>query len=1138
MYVPLHVHSEYSLLDGAIRLDALAKRCRDLGIPACALTDHGNLHGAVEFHDAMAGQGVKPILGCEVYVAPGSRFDRVSRQGMQDAGHHLILLARDDEGWRNLMRLVSLGHLEGFYYKPRIDKELLARHARGITALSGCLSGELAGAFLRGDEAGARQVAGQYMDILGRHHYFLEVQDHGLPEDTRVNAGIAQLSRELGLPMVATPDCHYLDRTDAASHEVLLCIQTATSIHDPKRMRFSTEEFYLKSEAEMRQAFAWAPAAVDATVAVAEQCNVTLPKGGLRLPAFDLPAGVTDPLEHLRGLCKAALPLKYPQAGPEVPLRLEHELKVIGKLGYAGYFLIVADFVQASRKMGVRVGPGRGSAGGSLVAYLLGITAVEPLSRGLLFERFLNPERVSPPDIDVDFADTGRDKVIAYVAQKYGRERVAQIMAFGRLAARAAVRDVGRALDYSYGEVDALAKQVPAEPDMTLTRALEQNPDLKAMAQEPRAARLLETAKHLEGLARHASTHAAGVVIGAGPLIDEVPLALGSEKDDGAGVVTQYDMASLERVGLVKMDFLGLRTLTVLDEACRLIREQGGNAPDLEALPDGDEATFKMLAKGESHGVFQLESWGMRDLLKRFKPRSLEDIDQLIALFRPGPMRMIDEYIKRREGSVPVRYDLPQLQPILERTYGVIVYQEQVMRVAMEVAGFSAGQADLLRRAMGKKDPELLEKQRQVFIKGATAKGVDAEAADKLFDLLARFAEYGFNKAHSAAYAVLAYQTAWLKAHHPAAFLAAVMSSEMGSPERVQAALAEARRAGVGILGPDVNASGARFQLEGGAIRFGLAAVRHVGVGAMESLVAARKTGTFASLDDLLERCEQNVLNAKAAEALVKAGAMDSLAGGPQGRGGILAQLPQAQERAARVREERESGQASLFGDLPGPEQAAQPNATDLKALAWDELQRLAFEKEALGFYLSGHPLQRWQSLLKAARCASLSSLAEGKEGATIWVGGVVLGVKMQVTKRGESMARLTVEDLEGVAELIAWPRVLEQARSLAQKEALVLARGRLDLSGDEARVSLDELLPLEQALSRAKGLHVTLDPAHPHRADHLKEWARSHPGSSPLWLHVKDKKGEIVQKARLTIGLSLEGLDELAELGEEAWLG
>jgi DNA polymerase-3 subunit alpha len=1137
MYVPLHVHSEYSLLDGAIRLDALASRCRELGLPACALTDHGNLHGAVEFHDACAGQGVKPILGCEVYVAPQSRFDRASRQGLSEAGHHLVLLARDDEGWRNLIRLVSLGHLEGFYYKPRIDKELLARHSRGLTALSGCLSGEVAGLLLRGDEAAAKQAAGVYADILGKGHFYLEVQDHGLAEQAQVNAGLAQLSRGLGLPLVATPDCHYLHQADAAAHEVLLCIQTATNVNDPKRMRFGTQEFYLKSEAQMRALFAWAPGAVDATVAVAEQCNVVLPKkAGLRLPAFDLPPGVSDPLLHLGGLCQAALQQKYPQAGGDVVLRLDHELRVIGKLGYAGYFLIVADFVAAARRLGVRVGPGRGSAGGSLVSYLLGITAVEPLSRGLLFERFLNPERVSPPDIDVDFADHGRDRVIQYVVDKYGRDRVAQIMAFGRMAARAAVRDVGRALDYSYGEVDALAKQVPAEPDMTLARALEQNPDLKALAAEPRAARLLQTARSLEGLARHASTHAAGVVIGVGPLIDEVPLGLGSDKDRGPSVVTQYDMASLERVGLVKMDFLGLRTLTVLDEACRMIAEQGQALPDLDALPDGDEAAFAMLGRGESHGVFQLESWGMRDLLKRFKPRHLEDIDQLIALFRPGPMRMIDEYLKRRDGQLPVRYDLPQLEGILKPTYGIIVYQEQVMRVAMEVAGFSAGQADLLRRAMGKKDPELLEEQRQGFVAGAQAKGVAAEAADKLFDLLARFAEYGFNKAHSAAYALLAYQSAWLKARHPAAFLAALMSSEMGAPVRVQAALAECRRAGVPVLGPDVNASGARFQLEQGAIRFGLAAVRNVGIGAMEALVAARQAGPFKGLDDLLERCDASVLNAKAAEALIKAGAMDSLAEGPGGRAGLLARLAPALESAVRVRDERESGQGSLFQmDEASPLAAKAP--LDVKALAWDELQRLAFEKEALGFYLSGHPLQRWQRLLGALRCASLSSLDEGREGALVRVGGVVLGVKLQVTKRGEAMARLTLEDLEGVAEVIVWPRVLEAARSLCQKDALVLIRGRLDLSGEEARISADEVQGLEQALARPKGLHVRLDPAHTQRTARLKEWVRSNPGATPLWLHVKDGRSEVLQKAGQGVALSLEGLEGLAELDEQFWL-
>jgi DNA polymerase-3 subunit alpha len=1144
MYVPLHVHSEYSLLDGAIRVDALAARCAALGMPACAITDHGNLHGAVEFHDACAARGVKPILGCELYVAPGSRFERQSRHGLPEAGHHLIVLARDDEGWHNLMRLSSLGFLEGYYYKPRVDKELLAKHARGLTALSGCLSGEVASQLLKGEEPLARQTAGQYLDIFGKDHYYLEVQDHGLPEQATVNGGLAQLSRSMGIPLIATPDCHYLDRGDAPAHETLLCIQTATNLNDPKRMRFGTEEFYLKSEAEMRGLFAWAPGAVDATVAVASTCNVTLPKPSLRLPDFDLPAGQNDPNAHLGQLCRLALPRLYPAGDTAVEQRLEHELRVIAKLGYAGYFLIVADFVGAARSLGVRVGPGRGSVGGSLVAYLLGITKLEPLSRGLLFERFLNPERVSPPDIDVDFADTGRDRVIDYVVKKYGRERVAQIMAFGRLAARASVRDVGRALDYGYTEVDTLAKLVPAEPDMTLQRALEQSPELKAASAEPRAARLLGLAQRLEGLARHASTHAAGVVIGQGPLIDSVPLA--TSNGAGGGIVTQLDMVGLERLGLVKMDFLGLRTLSVLDDACRLIRESGAPEPNLDALPDDDEATFAMLSRGESHGVFQFESWGMRDLLKRFKPRNVEDLDQLNALFRPGPMRMIDEYLKRKDGTVPVRYDLPQLEPILKPTYGVIVYQEQVMRVAMDVAGFSAGGADLLRRAMGKKDPELLERQRAGFVRGAGERGVDPAKAEALFDLLARFAEYGFNKAHSAAYALLGYQTAWLKAHHPAAFLAALLSSEMGSPDRVQAALAEARAAGVPVLLPDVNRSQARFSLEsaGGGIqglRFGLAAVRHVGEAAMDALVAARADGPFTGLQDLLERCDPQQLGAKAVEHLVKGGALDSLSPlGARGRATLYAGLSQAAERAARRRDERASGQGSLFGDTgPAEEPAARPGQGPLLSGApagpeWDELQRLAFEKEALGFYLSGHPLGRHEAVLKFFRCASLANLDGGRDGQVIRVGGVLLGVKQQVTKRGEAMARLTLEDLEGVAEVIVWPRVLEAVRPNLQKEAAFLVRGRLDMSGDEAKVSAEELCPLDEALGKAQGVHVRLDPGK--GGERLKQWAQAHPGRTALWLHAASGRDEVVQKAGQGVALAGGGMESLNGLGLEAW--
>jgi len=1128
-YAPLHVHSEYSLLDSTIRIRALARRCRELGLPACALTDHANLHGAVEFHDACLEEGIRPILGCELYVAPGSRLDRSGGPGAADASHHLIVLAKDAQGWANVMRLSTRGYREGFHYRPRVDRELLAAHSGGLVCLSGCLSGKVASLILKGHEAEARLAALELREIFGAGNFFLEVQDHGLPEQIRVNAALAQMSRETGIPLVATPDAHYLRREDAAAHDVLLCIQTSSTLEDRARLRFPSDRFHLKDDAEMRELFAWAPDAVDRTLELAAECRFRLPKAALKLPEFALPPGVLDPLDHLRALCRAALPERYPHSPAAVEERLEHELRIVGRLGYAGYFLIVADFVAAARRMGVPVGPGRGSVGGSLVAYLLGITRIEPLAKGLLFERFLNPDRVSPPDIDVDFADTGREKVIAYVVGKYGRDRVAQIAAFGRLAARAAVRDVGRAFAYSASEVDALAKRVPPEPDITLERALEESAELRAAAAEPRAARLLETARALEGLARHLSTHAAGIVIGKGPLEEDTPLL--SPGGGDAAWVTQFDMASLERTGLVKMDFLGLRALSVLDEARRMVLEETGAAPDLDRLPDGDPAVFEQLSQGDSHGVFQLESWGMRELLKRFKPRNVEDLDQLIALFRPGPMRMIDEYLRRRDRLSPVLYDPPALEPILRTTCGVIVYQEQVMRVAMDLAGFTASEADLLRRAMGKKDPELLEARRKDFVEGCSARGIPAEKADGLFDQLARFAEYGYNKAHSAAYAALAYQTAWMKTHHPAAFFAALLSSELGSPERVQAGLAEARKAGVAILGPDVNASGARFRLERGALRFGLAAVRHVGETAMDHLATRRENGgAFTGLEDLLARCDAMLLNLKAAEQLIKAGALDSLGGGPACRAALLADLPSAFDRAARSRAERVSGQGSLFGEAP----AADGEAESPKAAAWSEGVRLAHEREALGFFLSGHPLDRYSSALKALRCAPVESLGRRQDASPVVLGGMVTGVRLLHTKRGEAFARLEVECPDGVCEVLVWPRTLELCRGLAVKDALVLVRGRVDRGGgEEVKVAAEELTALEEALRRARILHVRLAPA---RAESLLAWAKARPGSTALWIHVPEERGMVVQKASLGVALDADALTELKGLGIDCW--
>ncbi len=1129
-YVPLHVHSEYSLLDGSIRLGPLARRCRELGMASCALTDHGNLHGAVEFHDACIAEGVKPVLGCELYVAPGSRFDRPARSGPEASGHHLVLLARDAEGWSNLVKLSTAGHLEGFHHKPRVDRALLAAHSRGLTCLSGCLAGEVADHLLRGEEPRAREAAAFYRDVFGAGRYFLEVQDHGLAAEKSVHPGLGALSRELGVPLVATPDCHYLLRDDAAAHEVLLCIQAGTHLGDPHRPRFEGSEYYLKDDREMRELFAWAPQAVDATAEIAAECVFSFPEARLRLPEFEVPPSAGGAEGYLRTLCLAALPRLYP--GPEAVQareRLERELGVIGRLGYAGYFLIVADFVAAARRMGVRVGPGRGSAAGSLVSRLLGITAADPLARGLLFERFLNPERVSPPDIDVDFADRGRDRVIDYVVGRYGRERVAQIIAFGRLAARAAVRDVGRALDLPPSEVDALAKLVPAEPDMTLERALEQVPELKAAARGGNAARLLSAARPLEGLARHASTHAAGVVIGPRPLAEDVPLCLGGAAE--GGVVTQFDMASLERLGLVKMDFLGLRTLTVLDEACRLAQEAGETVADLDALPDGDPGVFAMLSRGESHGVFQLESAGMRDLLRRFKPAGIEDLDQLIALFRPGPMRMIDEYLGRREGRLPVRVELPELEPILRGTQGIFVYQEQVMRAAMDVAGFSAGEADLLRRAMGKKDAGLLERQRRAFLEGCASRKVPAPKAAALFDTLARFAEYGFNKAHSASYALLAYQTAWLKARHPGAFLAAVLGSEMGDPERTRAGLAEARAAGWDVLGPDVNASAVRFRAEGRALRFGLAAVRHVGEAAVEGLVREREAGgPFTSLRDVLERCGPGLAQGRAVEHLIKSGAFDSL--DPRGMGSraaLLRDLPRAAAMAARAREERVSGQGSLFGEGGGTSPG-----DEAEAVAWTEAERLAYEKEALGLYLSGHPLGRWAGVLRALGCLPLDSLGGLRDGAEVRIGGVVQGMRRQETRRGGAMARLELEDLGGSCEVLVWPKVLEASGGRLARESRVLVRGRLEQGGDGLRVSAEEVSGIDEALARAAELTVRLKGPPGDGADGLRAWALAHPGPVVLSLALEEGGRLVLQRSRMGVLLDGESLGVLDGLGLE----
>lgn len=1128
-FVHLHVHTEYSLLDGACRLQPLIQRARELKMPALAITDHGALYGAVEFHHACLKHGIKPIIGMEAYVAPGSRLTKQSAHGIKEASHHLVLLAKDLEGYRNLVALSSIGHLQGFYYRPRIDLEVLSKHAKGLIALSACLHGELSALLQKGELPQARQRADEYRQIFGGDFY-LELMDHGIPDQGPVNRGLIDLSRELHLPLVATNDVHYLRREDALAHEVLLCIQTGTTLEDERRMRLPTREFYLKSGAEMEALFREIPEAGHNTLAIANHCNLELPAGTVRLPRYPVPEAIRGRLPghpvpgsqeeldaYLEWLCREGAARRYPAGGEAVERRLDKELGVIREVGYAGYFLIVWDFIRYAREQGIPVGPGRGSAAGSLVAYVLGITDIDPLRYQLIFERFLNPARISPPDIDVDFSDKGREEVIRYVTRKYGQENVAQIITFGTLAAKAAVRDVGRAMAYPFDETDRLAKWIPQELDMTLDKALETVPEIKeAYASDERARALLDTARALEGQVRHASTHAAGVVISREPLLEVVPLCQtkagrggeGGSEADGGTLTTQYPMESLERLGLLKMDFLGLRTLSVIADTLEEISWHRGQRLSLETLPLDDEPTYRLLAEGSTIGVFQLESSGMRDLLRRLKPRSLEEICALIALYRPGPMAIIDEFIARKQGRVAVRYLHPDLEQILSETYGAIVYQEQVMEIAVRLGQFSFSQADLLRRAMGKKNTELIEQQRDNFVRGARGRGLDAEHAEAIFDQLARFGEYGFNKSHSLAYAVVAYRTAYLKANYPLEYMASMLSNEMGNADKVAQGIAECRRLGLAVLPPDVNASRERFSVDGDGVRFGLGAIRNVGWGAAQAIRREREAqGAYASLADFCLRVDVRSVNARAGESMIKAGAFDAL-GEPRAR--LLEAWPRFLVQAQKRQDERDRGQTSMFEAL-GADAVLTLGAVPPEP----ETVRLANEKEALGFYLSGHPLAQHQDLLRTFDTTTTAGLSEKEEGTGVLIGGMVVGMKRSTTKRKEPMLRFTLEDIDGLAEVIVWPDLLGRHGRYLVKDAMLFVQGRVDRSGDEIKIVANDIIPLEEAYGRlSQRLHLRVAAtAGEELLDALKSTLAGHAGAVRVMLHVQtEHHGEVVE--------------------------
>jgi DNA polymerase III subunit alpha len=1068
-FVHLHLHTEYSLLDGANRIEPLAARAAQLGMKALAMTDHGVLFGVIPFYKAMRAHGVKPILGCELYVAPDSRHIKTGG----DRGHHLTVLAETYEGYKNLVKLVSYGFTEGFYYRPRVDHDLLAQHSKGLIALSGCLAAEVPSKFLSGQEQEARKALSRYRDIFGHNSFFVELQDHGLPEQPRLNEWLLRQ----GLPMVATNDAHYLYPEHAHLQDVLICIGTNKTVDDPNRLKMNTSELYVKSAEEMAWRFGHIDGALSNTVAIAERCNVTLPFGEIHLPHYAIPAGFT-PASYLRHLCLERLAPRYagnPPAGAHQ--RLDHELRIIEQMGFPGYFLIVWDFVDYARRNGIPVGPGRGSGASSLVAYALGITDVDPLKHGLLFERFLNPERVDMPDFDIDFCYERRGEVINYVHNKYGAECVAQVITFSTMAARAAVRDVGRAMGMSYGEVDRVAKLLPWGRD--LDKAISEVPALGDMYRtQDQVRELLDTARQAEGMPRNPSIHAAGVVITAEPLVEHVPLYKAGDQD---ALVTQFDMDQLKDIGLLKMDFLGLRTLTVIDYAVKAVRRRQPDF-DIEAIPDDDPETFAMIARGETLGLFQIEAGWVADVLRQIKPTRFEDIIATISLCRPGPMEHIPDYVRGKHNPATVAYLHPDLAPILGETYGVMVYQEQIIQIAHHLAGLTLGQADLLRRAVAKKKREDLEKYGKLFMEALEQRGYTHDVAQALYEQIIRFANYGFNKCHATPYAKVAYQTAYLKRHYPVEFMAALMNSVIGSESKVALYMDECRRLGIDVLPPDVNHSVARFTPEGQAIRFSLGAVKNMGWTAVDAIVQARlEGGSFASLRDFCQRVDMRHMHRKSVESLIKAGAFDRVAepgGRPARRSQLLEILDRVLEDGQKVQRHRQAGQISLF-DF-GVEPTASGGEDRLPDIAeFPPQQLLAMEKEVLGLYVSGHPLRQYQELLDAHHCTPLATLPEQQDGARITVGGMLAGLKQVSTRSGGNMAFLNLEDRTGQVEVVIFPRVLTACARYLEADKPLVVRGRLQNQEDEVKVLADEVLPATAA-PRVSAAPAPAESAHP----------------------------------------------------------
>ena len=1125
-FVHLHLHSDYSLLDGACDVEKLVDRVHQLGMPAVAMTDHGNIFGAVHFVNAAHKVGVKAIVGCELYICKKDDHDIARTPPDGDTYNHLLVLAENEEGYRNLVKITSEASLHGFYYKPRVSKKFLAEHAKGLIGLSGCLKGEVAERLTEGNYDAARWAAAFYRDLFGKENFFLEIQDQGLETEQRIRAGLFQLEKDLGLPLVATNDSHYLCEDDAHAQDVMLCIQTGKSIQETNRMRFEGTQFYVKSSEEMLRVFKDAPHVLWRTLDIAERCNLHLEKVPSPFPHFDVPEGFTldSYFEHItregfarrmESLRKLAANGRLKHSLADYEQRLGREIGIIQQMKFSGYFLIVWDFIRYARERGIPVGPGRGSAAGAVVAYALGITDIDPLQHELLFERFLNPERISMPDIDIDFCMNRRGEVIEYVTQKYGRENVAQIITFGTMAAKAAIKDVGRAMDMPYSDVDRIAKMVPTTLNIKLEDALKESAALQeAYQKDSQVRQLLDTARKLEGMVRNSGVHAAGVVISPRPLIELVPL----HKTKNDEIVTAFDMVAIEKMGLLKMDFLGLTTLTILDDTLKLIAQKGTNLK-LDDIPLEDQETYeKVFHRGLTSGVFQFESHGMRDVLRRYQPNSIEHLTALNALYRPGPMGMIDDFIERKQERRKIEYELPELQEILQETLGVFVYQEQVMQAATKLAGYSLGEADLLRRAMGKKKPEEMAAQRERFVQGAKQRGFPPKKIEKIFDLMAQFAEYGFNKSHSAAYALLAYHTAYLKTHHPVDFMAALLTSVTGSTDDVVKYINECREMGIAVEPPDINVSDANFTPHGQAIRFGLAAVKNVGGNAIESIVAARKKlgRNFRSVYEFCEVVDLRLLNKRVLESLIKSGAMDGFGRRAQ----LVHVLDKAVERAEKVQRDAQLGQHGLFlteifaeAEESHSEKEKLPDIPD-----WDEHARLAAEKEILGFFITGHPMEKYKEKLADLNALSTQEIAAMKKSTNkdenITTAGLISGLRVAKSRRGELWAQAALEDMWGKVELLVFPEAYKKLAEKVKLEVPVLIRGGVRIEeGSNAKVTANEIIALDEArvpLPKALRIRIPLGSATGNTVDALHTLFSEHKGEAKVLFDV-EREGDFM---------------------------